>query len=87
MKHCAFFLTLACLPVIAYAQEPVTYQLQYAVPGDCCVQVRIVFPSPLKTPVSLVIPRTYPGGYEQVLYDAFLEDVSARSPQGKALTV
>ena len=33
------------------------------------------------------MPRTYPGGYAQIPYDSFLDQVRASSPEGKSLIV
>lgn len=85
MKRCAFFLILAGLPCAAWAQAPITYRLQYTAPGDCCVHVEMVFTQPVASPITLVIPRTYPGGYEQVLYDAYADKVRAFDATGKAV--
>src|SRR5579871_13647 len=87
IERSIFCLLVAWAPMMAHAEQLLEYRLQYAASGDCCVRVQIDFPEPLKAPVSLVIPRTYPGGYEQILYDAFVENVVALTPQGKALTV
>ena len=35
----------------------------------------------------MVMPRTYPGGYEQIPYDSYVEAVSASSPSGKGIAV
>ena len=40
----------------------------------------------IAAPATLVIPRTYPGGYSQVSYDSFMENVTAVSQDGKTLT-
>ena len=87
MKRCICFLILALLPCLAHAQEPVTYRLQYAASGDCCVHIQLVFTEPVMAPVTLVMPRTYPGGYEQIPYDSYVEKVSAFSGEGNALVV
>ena len=81
----AVFLTL--LASSGLAQAPVTYRLQYAAEGDCCVHMQIIFGEPLKAPVALVMPRNYPGGYEQILYDAYVEKVNAFGSSSKAVEV
>jgi 7,8-dihydropterin-6-yl-methyl-4-(beta-D-ribofuranosyl)aminobenzene 5'-phosphate synthase len=69
----------------AQAQTPVRYELHYAQPGVDTVQVTIVLPEAVKAPASLVMPRNYPGGYQQVPYDSFVSGVTAISPDGKSL--
>src|SRR5271154_6862313 len=84
-KICA--LLLLFLPHALRAQSPLTYQLAYASPGDTRVHITITLPQPLNTPAYLVMPRTYPGGYEQILYDPFVEQIHAFSPTEKSLSV
>jgi predicted metalloprotease with PDZ domain len=85
--YLAYALVLLFLPNFSRAQAPITYRLQYAGAGDCCVHVQLVFAEPLPAPITLVVPRTYPGGYEQVLYDAYVDNVSAFEATGKAVEV
>src|ERR1700730_6518897 len=87
MKRCFCIWILAFLAIGARAQGPVTYRLRYAAPGDCCIHLQMVFSEPLTTPIALVMPRTYPGGYEQVPYDSFVENVRASSEAGKDVGV
>jgi predicted metalloprotease with PDZ domain len=63
----------------------IAYELRYAGAGDPRVTVRIAPMSPLPAPLSLVVPRSYPGGYSFVPYDDFVEDVHAFSPGGKSI--
>jgi predicted metalloprotease with PDZ domain len=85
--HVVFALVLLFLVGAARAQGPINYRLQYAATGDCCVHVQLVFAEPLPAPITLVMPRTYPGGYEQVLYDAYMDEVSVFGAAGKAIEV
>ncbi len=80
-------LLLLFLPHALRAQSPLTYQLSYPTPGDTRVHITIIFPEPLNTPAALVMPRTYPGGYEQVPYDSFVEQLHAFSSTEKSLSV
>src|SRR5580704_14818227 len=82
MKACL----LVALVCVAQAQNPVRYDLRYAEPGAATVSVTMALPEAVKAPASLVMPRNYPGGYEQVPYDSFVTDVSAISADGKSLT-
>jgi predicted metalloprotease with PDZ domain len=80
-----YALILLFLPKVARAQTPINYRLQYAAPGDCCIHIQMVFAEPLPAPITLVLPRTYPGGYEQILYDAYVDKVSAFGAAGKPI--
>ena len=71
----------------AHAQTAVQYHLTYPAAESRAVQVRIELSLPRPAPLTLIIPRNYPGGYGLVLYDSFVEDVRAFSDQGKPLTV
>ena len=77
------FFTSCC----AYAQSAIKYQLRYNISGAVSVRLAIVLPEAAKAPVTLVMPRTIPGGYEQVPYDAFVENIMAFSPEGKTVAV
>jgi predicted metalloprotease with PDZ domain len=56
-------------------------------PGDKAVHITLV-PSEFKeATLTLVFPRTYPGGYAQIPYDSFVEEIHAFSPDGKPLIV
>ena len=87
IRRLLLMLTLTLIPLTGRAQEPISYQLRYAAPGESHVQVRLVLPEAVKTPATLVMPRTYPGGYEQVPYDSFVEHIEAFSRDGKVLSV
>jgi predicted metalloprotease with PDZ domain len=87
MNRCVGVLILGLFACGARGQSPVTYRVQYAAAGDCCVHVQMIFAERLKAPVVLVMPRTYPGGYEQILYDAYVEKVSAFDASGKPVEV
>jgi predicted metalloprotease with PDZ domain len=78
---------LLLLAVGAYAQNAVPYELRYAAAGESAVSIQITLPEPLEAPAALVIPRSYPGGYEQVPYDSFVEGVTALAPDRKSLAV
>lgn len=82
-----FALVLLFLPNVTRAQAPIRYRLQYAAPEDCCVHIQMVFTEPLPAPITLVMPRTYPGGYVQVLYDTYVDKVSAFGASGKSIEV
>lgn len=87
MKAYTGAVCLMALAGAAEAQNPVRYELRYSEPGAGVVSVSVTLPEALQAPASLVMPRTYPGGYEQVPYDSFVSGVAARSPDGKSLAV
>ena len=87
MRTAIPLLLLLLLPYSIRAQQPLTYQVAFTAPGDTRVHVTLTSPEPLNTPVSLVMPRTYPGGYEQVPYDSFVDHLRAFSSTEKSLTV
>ncbi len=78
---------LAALSGVAQAQNPVGYQLRYTESVAGVVSVTVTLPEAVKAPGQLVMPRTYPGGYEQVPYDSFVTGVVALSPGGESLQV
>ncbi|MGO4879333.1 MAG: hypothetical protein ACLP59_00755 [Bryobacteraceae bacterium] len=78
---------LTALFGVAQAQNPVAYQLRYAQSAAAMVSITMTLPEPVKAPAPLIMPRTYPGGYGQVPYDAFVTGVVALSPGGKSLHV
>ena len=80
-------LLLLLLAANAGAQSAVRYELHYSAAGDPAVSIQIALPEPVPAPAALVIPRNYPGGYEQVPYDSFVEAVTALTPDGKSLAV
>ncbi len=78
---------LAALCGVAQAQNPIAYQLRYSQSAAGMVLVAVTLPEPVKAPASLVMPRTYPGGYEQVPYDSFVTGVAAFRAWRKTLRV
>jgi predicted metalloprotease with PDZ domain len=75
------------LPLSIRAQASLTYQVNYAAPGSTHVRITLILAEPIQTPVSFVMPRTYPGGYEQIPYDSFVEQIQAFSPDEKPLSL
>jgi predicted metalloprotease with PDZ domain len=78
------FLLVAAL---AHAEPAVEYTLRYAVSSPQTVAVTLTLPEPVKAPAVLVMPRTYPGGYEQFPYDAFVTHIVAHSSDGSSVQV
>jgi len=79
---------LLLMPAANAQQEPsITYRLKYSAPQDRRVQVTLTLPEPVSENISFVMPRNYPGGYNLVPYDSFVENLRASSETGKLLKV
>ena len=63
MRNRIFLLILMILPYLLRAQEPLSYHVEYKSPGDGRIHISMVLSESANTPVSLVMPRNYPGGY------------------------
>ena len=77
---------IVVLPSLPYSQS-IEYRLRYSGNGDHRVAIAISFPLGIQGSVNFVMPRNYPGGYNLVLYDSFVENIRALSAEGKSLTV
>ncbi|HVS89485.1 MAG TPA: hypothetical protein VHF01_14865 [Candidatus Acidoferrum sp.] len=75
------------LPTRILAQEPLAYRVEYSLskPSESHVTLRVA--GGADAPLTLVMPRTVPGGYAQRPYDPFVENVHAFSPVGKEVDV
>jgi predicted metalloprotease with PDZ domain len=94
---------LAILTILAFAASPhstahtpaaqlapqnaVHYHLSYRAPADPLVHISITLNDPVPAPLALVMPRSYPGGYNRVTYDFFVAAVQAFSPEHKPLPI
>jgi predicted metalloprotease with PDZ domain len=65
--------------VTAADAPKLTYILTYSLKSPSLVHVSIHFAQPASTPLTLIIPRSVPGGYAQRPYDPFVENVQAFS--------
>ena len=73
-------LTLAPTSVAApAADQPLTYRLTYSLESPTVIHVSIQVPQPAGAPLTLIIPRSVPGGYAQRPYDPFVFNVKAFS--------
>jgi len=86
MKNWITTAFLLCAGIL-HAQQVIHYRLTYAAAGDRSVHVRIELPTPRPGPLELVMPRNYPGGYELVPYDSFVDGVAVFSAADKPLAV
>jgi len=74
------------LPLAAQSQQPIAYSLKYSARGDSRVHIALTVPDSLPAR-TFVMPRNYPGGYNLVLYDTFVENIRAYSSTDKLLSV
>ena len=71
---------------LAHGESGVDYALRYA-RSSHTVTVSLTLPDLVTGPAALVMPRTYPGGYEQLPYDAYVARVIAYAPDGASLPI
>ncbi len=78
---CLSVLALIFNPATANAadQPSLTYRLTYSLESPTLVHVSIHLPQPTEAPLTLIIPRSVPGGYAQRPYDPFVSNVKAFS--------
>jgi len=74
---------LFLLPTRILAQEPLAYRVEYSLSKPSEIHVTLRIAGGGDAPLTLVMPRTVPGGYAQRPYDPFVENVHAFSPAGK----
>jgi predicted metalloprotease with PDZ domain len=83
------FTAAICLILIALAtsstctraadQLELTYRLTYSLESPNLVHISIRLPQPTESPLTLIVPRSVPGGYAQRPYDPFVANVKAFS--------
>src|SRR5713226_7998092 len=70
-------LVFLCLPSFAAADELLVYRIRYDLATPSIVHVSLNFPAASDAPLTLIMPRTVPGGYAQRPYDPFVANVKA----------
>ena len=80
-------LALFLAPMMAAAQENLIYRVRYDLATPSTVHVSLKFPRAVDAPLTLVMPRTLPGGYAQRPYDPFVSHVKAFSAAEGSLEV
>ena len=78
MRVCysAIFAGLLCFPVVAATEQlPLLYHLSYHLSTPSLVHVSVGLSPPASAPLTLIMPRTVPGGYAQRPYDPFVANV------------
>ncbi len=78
---------LVFFPAFVFAQKPLEYRVEYAHPKSPQVHISLHVPGGADAPLTLIIPRTIPGGYAERPYDPFVENVHAFSLVGSSLEV
>jgi predicted metalloprotease with PDZ domain len=71
---------------LAHGESDVDYALRYTRPSHT-ITVSLTLPDSVAGPAALVMPRTYPGGYEQLPYDAYVTRVIAHAPNGTSVPI
>src|SRR6202049_4977659 len=80
-------LLLFCSPSVAAVQEQLVYRVRYDLAALAMVHISLNFATPSNAPLTLIVPRTVPGGYTQRLYDPFVANVKAYSVADAAVEV
>jgi predicted metalloprotease with PDZ domain len=70
---------LFCRPNFAATEELLVYRVSYDLAAPAIVHVSLNFPAPNDVPLTLIVPRSVPGGYAQRPYDPFVTNVKAYS--------
>jgi predicted metalloprotease with PDZ domain len=83
----AVILVSLCLPRFAAAEELLLYRVRYDLTTPSIVHVSLDFPAAADAPLTLIMPRTVPGGYAQRPYDPFVANVKAYAAADTALEV
>jgi len=81
------FFAISSPPSFAATNVSLSYQLRYDSAAPSMVVVSIRFPVPTDAPLTLIMPRSIPGGYAQRPYDPFVAKVKAYSATGDAVEV
>jgi predicted metalloprotease with PDZ domain len=83
----ALLFLIVFLPGFAGASEPLVYSLRYDLKTHSVVHVTVRPPEPRPAPLTLIMPRSIPGAYEQRPYDPFVMNVSAYLANGDSAPV
>jgi predicted metalloprotease with PDZ domain len=75
------------LPVLAAGEETLNYRVRYDLAVPSVVHITVKFAAPTDAPLTLIMPRSFPGGYAQRPYDPFVINVKAYTGIGGAANV
>jgi predicted metalloprotease with PDZ domain len=78
---------LLAFPGLAPADTNLVYRVSYDLAKPSLVHVAVDVTAAASAPLTLIIPRTVPGGYAQRPYDPFVKNVKGYSTAGTDLTV
>jgi predicted metalloprotease with PDZ domain len=84
LRRLAAFLLL---PTSILAQELLAYRVEYSLSKPSEIHLTLRVAGGADAPLTLVMPRTVPGGYAQRPYDPFVENVHAFLADGKEADV
>jgi predicted metalloprotease with PDZ domain len=89
MIRAALLILSAALGLLARdgSEEILAYRVQYDLAAPSIVHISVKFPSPAEAPLTLIMPRSVPGGYAQQPYDPFVINVKAYTAVGGAAEV
>ncbi|MGA2429272.1 MAG: hypothetical protein ABSH13_12305 [Candidatus Acidiferrum sp.] len=89
MIRAALLIALAALglPGRAASEEILTYSIRYDLAVPSVVHISVKLPAPSDAPLTLIMPRSVPGGYAQRPYDPFVINVKAYTAAGSAAEV
>jgi predicted metalloprotease with PDZ domain len=80
-------LTTALSQNLGAANNRLGYELRYELASRSVVHVAVKFAAPEEAPLTLIMPRSVPGGYAQRPYDPFVINVRASSEVGEPVAV
>jgi predicted metalloprotease with PDZ domain len=84
--YSAIIVVLLCFPAAAAVEQPpLQYRLGYDLTAPSLVHVSVGFSLSASAPLTLVMPRTVPGGYAQRPYDPFVANVKAYGANADAV--
>lgn len=86
-SFCVALLAFFALPRSVAAEPNLAYHVQYDLAAPSLVHISLNLPAPSDAPLTLIMPRSVPGGYAVRPYDPFIENVKAYSSAQIAVAV
>ncbi len=80
-------IVLLFLPRLEAADEPLLYRVRYDLASPSVVHISLNLAPAASAPLTLIMPRTVPGGYAQQPYDPFVTNVKAYAAADASLEV
>jgi predicted metalloprotease with PDZ domain len=72
------------LPILATAEGVLAYRVRYDLAAPSVVHITVKLAAPSEAPMTMIVPRSVPGGYAQRPYDPFVINVKAYTDVGGA---